>query len=132
MSRISPATLEPVEPAPRRSFSKKQRLEILIASGGKCEICGGKIIAEFEVDHRIALALGGKDDATNWRAVHPQPCHAEKSQKHDTPMAAKVKRQFGMRLDQEPTRSATPIRSPGFQKRNRVNKPTKRSGWNHG
>jgi 5-methylcytosine-specific restriction endonuclease McrA len=105
MSRIAAQHAEDVEIAPRRSFTPKQRLEILISQKGRCEICKAKIIDVFEIDHRIPLALGGKDDASNWRALHPD-CHLNGKTKPDVKRIAKAKAQSKLRLDAPSTRSA--------------------------
>lgn len=45
--------------------------------GHVCHWCGNP--GADQVDHVIALALGGTDDETNRRPIHAHPCHAEKT-----------------------------------------------------
>jgi 5-methylcytosine-specific restriction endonuclease McrA len=115
VNRLAPSTGEPVAIAPRRKLTPKQRLEVLIAGKGRCEICGEKIIDAFDIDHRVPLALGGADDASNWRALHPD-CHLNGKTKEDVTRIAKAKRQEKLRLDVPRTVSAASIPSRPFDK----------------
>ena len=79
--------------AKRQSLTKSQRLDVFHAASGLCHICGMEINLareRFEVEHVIALGLGGTDDPSNWRPAHPV-CHAAKS-KADVTRIAKAKR----------------------------------------
>lgn len=104
---------EAVELINRKSFTSKQRLEILLASDGRCKICGEKITGPFEVEHRVPVALGGTNDPSNLEAVHPQPCHSSKT-KADVKAIAKAKR---LEKKSSPeTRKPATMKSRGFQK----------------
>ena len=77
----------------RRHRTALQRARIFTAHGGKCHLCGERIDGVkqgYELDHIIALALGGKDEEANLAPAH-RDCHRAKS-KGDTTGAAKVKR----------------------------------------
>jgi 5-methylcytosine-specific restriction enzyme A len=76
---------------PRTYLSKKRRLELLLAFGGKCGICREKIIDSFDVDHRIALEAGGTNEWDNLQPAHPA-CHKAKTAKLDAPKGAKINR----------------------------------------
>lgn len=103
---------EPVELSARKSFTPKQRLEILLASDGRCKICQEKIIGDFEIEHRVPIALGGTNDPSNLEAVHPQPCHSGKT-KADVKSIAKAKR-LERKANPE-TRKAPTMKGRGFQ-----------------
>lgn len=75
----------------RRSFSQKKRAEIFARDGGKCGLCGFKILnGSYEIDHVAALVHEGSNDDDNLRPVHVR-CHREKS-RLDVAANAKVKR----------------------------------------
>lgn len=44
---------------------------------GICHVCGAP--GADEVDHVLALALGGDDDPANRRPIHSRPCHVAKT-----------------------------------------------------
>jgi 5-methylcytosine-specific restriction protein A len=80
--------------ADRKRLSTKDRTRIFAAHGGLCAFCGGKIDGtreRWEVSHDIPLALGGADDATNWRPAHYR-CHRDATAGTDIPAIAKAKR----------------------------------------
>lgn len=65
----------------RRRWTDLQRLGIFTANGGICHLCGGKINAvkePWELEHVIALAMGGDDDEANLRPAHVR-CHKGKT-----------------------------------------------------
>lgn len=80
--------------AKRRKLTKKQRLDVFQAHSGRCHLCGEEINlakgGRFEVEHVVAFGLGGADDPSNWRPVHPA-CHVEKT-RADVTRIAKAKR----------------------------------------
>lgn len=83
---------EPVFIHKRKKFSAKDRARIFAAHGGICGLSGKKIRAgePFEIEHRIALALGGTNDDDNLYVVLVDP-HREKT-KTDVKAIAKAKR----------------------------------------
>lgn len=101
MSRIAPQEREPVEIAPRRKLSPKQRLQVLLNGAGKCYKCRQKICDAFEVEHPVPHALGGSDKIEDLRPIC-KDCHSPKS-KADVAQIAKAKRQSKLRLDVERT-----------------------------
>ncbi|WP_178945913.1 HNH endonuclease [Kocuria sp. TGY1127_2] len=47
---------------------------------GTCHICGKP--GATEVDHKLAIALGGaKTDLNNLAPIHETPCHTEKTKR---------------------------------------------------
>lgn len=69
---------DPVPIGPRKSFTQKKRLEILLAHGGRCGICGEKISGSYEIEHRIPHAISGRNDDANLYPAHKE-CHALKT-----------------------------------------------------
>ena len=70
---------EPVEIHPRKSFTKKQRLEIFTRAEGRCQCgCGKKLQPGFHIEHRNPLWRGGTNDIENLEAWIPA-CHASKT-----------------------------------------------------
>ena len=50
----------------RKSYSEDTRKLIYLHAGGRCELCGRKILLEdMTIDHITPLAMGGKDDVEN-------------------------------------------------------------------
>lgn len=78
----------------RKRWSAKARLRIFLAHDGRCHVCKGSIgVGEpWELDHIIALALGGDDAESNLAPAHKKGCHASKTAKADVPAIAKAKR----------------------------------------
>lgn len=93
MSRIAPQTHEPVELDPRRAFTPKQRLQVLLASDGKCARCGDKLGKTWECDHVLPWSQGGRTEVGNAESLCG-PCHAPKTGR-DTTATAKCKRLSG-------------------------------------
>lgn len=56
------------------------RLVIAAAQGWRCGACRELLSSAFEIDHIVALADGGPDDAFNASALCPN-CHALKTQR---------------------------------------------------
>ena len=50
----------------RKSYSEDTRKLIYLNAGGRCELCGRKILLEdMTIDHITPLAVGGEDDVEN-------------------------------------------------------------------
>lgn len=100
----------------RKRWSASARLRIFLANDGRCHVCGGKIsVGEpWDLDHRIALALGGDDAEPNLAPAHRKGCHAGKSAKEDVPAIAKAKRRQIAHVGA--TAPKRPIQSRGFAK----------------
>lgn len=64
----------------RARLSVRKRAELFRDRDGICHICGGKIsVGEaWELEHPIALAMGGADDDSNWQLAHVK-CHKRKT-----------------------------------------------------
>lgn len=65
----------------RRALSAKERLRLFTLHNGICHLCETKIhgIREaWEIEHRLALALGGADDDENRHPAHVK-CHKIKT-----------------------------------------------------
>lgn len=89
----------------RKEFSKAVKREALLRSGGLCEAvgplyglepgqrCNVNLAYGVHFDHVNADSNGGEPTLENCAAVCPQ-CNMFKAHKHDTPRAAKVKRQY--------------------------------------
>ena len=67
-----------------------RRARVFLAHNGVCGRCTVKITGPYEIDHILALALGGPDIDAN---CHPlcEGCHAPKT-KDDVRKIAKVRR----------------------------------------
>lgn len=63
---------------------------ILKAQDGACRACGCRL-EHFEMDHVVALGLGGANSPDNWAALCP-PCHRSKT-RADLQRMAKADRQ---------------------------------------
>lgn len=65
----------------RRHISARERMDIWTRCGGVCHICGAKIDGTHEawdVEHIIALAMGGDDHGDNLAPAH-RSCHRRKT-----------------------------------------------------
>lgn len=50
----------------RRSYSDEERKIIYNKSGGRCELCGQRLLFEkMTLDHIVPLSMGGEDDVEN-------------------------------------------------------------------
>lgn len=63
---------------PRRRMTPARRARIFASHGGVCGICDRPIEGAYEIDHVVALGLGGSDEDGNLRPVHPE-CHRAKT-----------------------------------------------------
>ena len=79
--------------AARKTISRTVRVRVFERAGGLCHLCGGKIAVSdaWDVDHILALALGGKDDEANFAPAHKR-CHIDKT-RGDVGMIRKADRQ---------------------------------------
>jgi 5-methylcytosine-specific restriction protein A len=105
---------EPVFIHPRKSFSAKDRARIFAQHDGICGISKRKIQAgeEWQIEHRIALALGGTNDDENLYPALVEP-HKGKT-RLDVRAIAKCKR---IERKADPlTRKPSRMQSRGFQK----------------
>ena len=86
----------PLERDSRRTFSPRQKADMFVRSGGKCEVCGKKIkVGEGWTGghHPITWAFGGRTEIENGRVEGK--CCAPQTQKEDTGRSAKARRQAG-------------------------------------
>jgi len=124
-SRIAPQAVEDVEIAPRRSFTPKQRLQILLNGAGRCYKCRVKLADQWHAEHPVPRALGGSDDIEALRPIC-LPCHAGKTAE-DVAQISKAKRQAKLRLDQPRTVSPSWRGSRGFGQPVRVPAKSRKS-----
>lgn len=105
-------TREPVKIHKRVNFSAKRRAKIFADHLGVCGISKRKIQAgeAWEIEHRIALALGGTNDDENLYPALVEP-HKRKT-RNDKGVIAKCKR-IEARLNGT-RRERKPIPSRGF------------------
>ena len=77
----------------RKSISRTVRARVFDKAQGLCHLCGGKIAVadKWDVDHILALALGGADDESNFAPAHKR-CHQDKT-RGDVGMIRKADRQ---------------------------------------
>jgi 5-methylcytosine-specific restriction endonuclease McrA len=89
---------------------QSRRERILASQGGVCGYPGCTATKGLEIDHRIALELGGKEaDENLWALCGPH--HAQKT-KLDAKLIAKARRI--RKTEAGETRSKKPIQSRGF------------------
>lgn len=62
----------------RERVSELERLQIAYFFQYKCVLCKQLLPAEFEIDHRFALCLGGTNHSSNLQPLCPE-CHAFKT-----------------------------------------------------
>lgn len=96
----------------RRLFTKKQRAEIFRKAGGKCELCGEKVLGGWIAGHIVPHWSGGKTEVDNGRVEGVACGCAGKTKKVDAKLAAKNKRIRGLTRTKR-----TKIKSRGFDKR---------------
>lgn len=89
----------------RKPISRTLRARVFDRAGGVCHLCDGKIMAadKWDVDHILALALGGKDDESNFAPAH-KGCHQTKSAV-DVGMIRKADRQRARFIGAKPKRA---------------------------
>lgn len=98
MNEVVPSKLprrEAVPIAPRRALTLAREVEVL-RRFVVCAGCGARMRdrAEYDYDHEIALALGGRDEPDNLRPYCRAACHPEKTAR-DVRAVAKAKRLAG-------------------------------------
>lgn len=115
MTRVAPQDHETVEATPRLSMTPARRARVLAKSDGHCSYPECLSIDRLEIDHVIALFLGGKETEDNLAAL----CYDHHKQKtaRDARLAAKVRRLKIKQLPKEQQPKAQPIRSAGFSNR---------------
>lgn len=80
---------------PRKPRSTKERARLFKLRGGLCYLCGGAINGTkeaWEVEHRIALSLGGSDEDENLELAHAK-CHKVKTAQDATHTAEAKRRE---------------------------------------
>jgi 5-methylcytosine-specific restriction endonuclease McrA len=104
-------TREPVEVV-ARALTPARRARILARDGHRCRYPGCAQILGLEVDHIVALGLGGRDSDDNLETL----CAAHHRQKtsRDASLIAKAKRAGAKHRGEFPPSKAK-IRSRGFQ-----------------
>lgn len=101
----------------RARIGKRLRAEVWAKTGGICYLCEVQINdgEYWEVEHELALALGGTNDLLNLFPAH-KACHKRKTAQ-DRKLIAKsnrIRRRFG--LDPVKRKPRKKIRSRGFQR----------------
>lgn len=77
---------------PRAEFSKQVKLAAFRRAMGRCEGCGGLLVAgKFQYDHRSPSAFSGDNGLENC-SVLCLGCHNTKTMKQDIPAIAKSNR----------------------------------------
>ena len=90
----------------RRPLSTKERLRLFELHGGVCHLCGDRIdpVRErWDLEHGLAIALGGSDTDDNMFLAHTKRCHKEKTAV-DIGMIRKADRQRARHLGAKPRR----------------------------
>lgn len=86
-----PVTAEETAIEKRRAPTKAEVIEVLLRQEGRCRHCKDKLkLGQFDWDHELARAKGGKNSADNFQALC-RPCHKIKTKK-DVKDIAKTKR----------------------------------------
>lgn len=80
----------------RRRIGERERADIFLRAGGVCHWCGEKIDGgreAWEVDHVLALELGGDDarGSDNLRPIHGR-CHRQAKTAEDVKAIRKAQR----------------------------------------
>jgi len=93
----------------RKHLSTTKRVKIFEKEGGKCHLCGLRILVgeAWDVSHEIPLANGGADDDTNWRVAH-RTCHRKHTSTVDAPSIAKTKAIHAKHIGAKVSRSPMP------------------------
>lgn len=114
MSRIEqPLTREPVE-IDGRAMSTGRRARIIARDGYCCRYPDCEVSTGLQVDHIVALALGGKDTDDNLETLCAD--HHKQKTARDIRMIAKAKRLHLAHTGQKPP-AKQKIKSRGFQRR---------------
>lgn len=110
MTRIAPKSGEPLDATPRRAMTPKRRAAVLARHAGHCAYPGCTVSTGLEIDHVIALELGGKDADENLVPLCG-PHHKQKTAL-DAKLIAKARRL--RKTEAGETRAKRPIPSRGF------------------
>ncbi len=74
----------------RGNMSRAMRARIMARHHHRCAECGDGA-GPFDIDHEIALAIGGADDEENMRPLCRYDCHKQKT-RADRKIIAKINR----------------------------------------
>jgi 5-methylcytosine-specific restriction endonuclease McrA len=102
----------------RLAMTKKRRAEAFLACRGRCVACGERLTGDYQVDHRVPLALGGSEAVENLECLHVE-CHSAKT-KTDVKRIAKavrIAKKNGLQpWDRKPRKPipSRPLQSRGF------------------
>jgi len=102
---------QPVELDPRKGMTPARRRRILAHHGGMCAYPDCFVCTDLEIDHVIALALGGKDSDENLEPLCRH--HHGMKTRRDVKMIAKAKRLI--RKSSAETRKPSTLRGRPFQ-----------------
>lgn len=91
-------SLDPPKKINKRKYSTTHRIHIAYKTKYHCAKCSQILPPEFEVDHIIALHLGGKDEYSNLAALCPN-CHAIKTRCEILKRDDAFKKEFSKRLE---------------------------------
>ncbi len=72
--------VQPVRLDPLRSFTREHRKEIYRRADGHCQTCGNALAGDWEPDHIVPHARGGKTETINGQALC-RPCNRRKKDK---------------------------------------------------
>lgn len=72
--------MSPFEHHKRGSMPPQRRARLFLAGGSRCAVCSRKLgpSDDWDLDHAVALELGGTDDDSNLRVVC-EWCHKSKT-----------------------------------------------------
>jgi 5-methylcytosine-specific restriction endonuclease McrA len=82
----------------RRRLTNGVRMQIAAEHRWQCYLCHSMLEAQFEIDHAIALCLGGRDEYDNLRPVC-RPCHAKKTLMEVTAVNSRSSAPYCFRCD---------------------------------
>jgi len=103
---------DPVPATPRKSMHKSRRERILERQDGVCGYPGCMVTVGLEIDHVIALELGGKETDSNlWAICGP---HHKAKTKLDAKLIAKARRI--RKTEAGEGKAKRPIPNRGFDK----------------
>lgn len=107
----------------RSRMTKAKRVRVFDAAKGICHLCGLpiRIGEQWEVEHVKPLWCSGADDESNMAPAHLD-CHATKTKAEAAPRA-KTNAQRAKHILPAPPTGANRLRSRGFQKFAKPEKP---------
>ena len=111
-TRVAPPSGDPIELAERRPLSPARRAAILARDGYRCRYPGCDQILGLEVDHIVALGLGGRDSDDNLETLCRE--HHRQKSRRDAHLIAKAKRAGAKHRGEFPPSKAK-LRSRGFR-----------------